>query len=348
LDISHKHIVESSASVREVLEQLDSIASDAIVFVVDHDKVFIGSLTDGDIRRGLIKGLGLEHDITEFIQSNPLYIIKDELDFDQLLEWRANNYRLIPILDQQRKIIDIINFRLQRSYLPVDAVIMAGGRGERLRPLTDNTPKPLLKINGKPIIEYNIDLLRDYGVKNVTLSIRYLGQKLVDYFKDGSNRGLNIKYVSEQSPLGTIGALSLVNDFYSDYILIMNSDILTNIDFENLFKRLLDMKGDMIVATTPYEVTIPYGVIETDSDNIIALKEKPTYTYYSNAGIYIIKKSLLKYIPNESLYNATDLIELLIEEGKKVIQFPILGYWLDIGKPNDFEKAQRDIENIKF
>ena len=343
-----KHIIKNNQSVKEVLSKLDALASDAILFLVDEKNKLIGSLTDGDIRRGLIKGLGLDDDIMKFVQENPKYCKKDQFDLELIKAWRSKNFKIIPVLNENDHIIDIINFRNQKSFLPMDAVIMAGGKGSRLRPLTLDTPKPLLKVDGKPIIEYNIERLKAFGIKNVTISIKYLGEQLVDYFSDGSDRDMHIGYVEEDEPLGTIGSVGLIEEFMNDHILVMNSDLLTNIDFEEMYSELLSKKGEMIVATTPYEVEIPYGVIETEGDSITALREKPTYTYYSNAGIYMFKKEHLALIPNNEHFNATDLMEALYSKGKKVVHYPILDYWLDIGKPHDYEKAQKDIKHIKF
>ena len=344
----NKHIISEQATVREVLSQLDKLASDAIVFLVNENNQLIGSLTDGDIRRGLIKGLDLETPIKKFTQANPKFFMKGQFSLAQMQEWKKKNFKIIPVLDENKRVIDIVNFRIQKSYLPIDGVIMAGGKGSRLLPLTLETPKPLLKIGDKPIIEYNIDRLKDFGLRNITLTIKYLGEQLKTYFGDGSDRRLNIQYIEENEPLGTIGAVRLIDYFENDYILLMNSDLLTNINYEDLFKELIDKKGDMIVATIPYEVRIPYGVIESNGDRITGLKEKPTYTYYSNAGIYIFKKELAEKIPFNEHFNATDLMELLMEEGLSVVQYPILGYWLDIGKPDDYEKAQKDIKHISF
>ena len=343
-----QHLITTQFSIKEILSRLDKLASDAILFIVDEKQRLIGSLTDGDIRRGLIKGLNLEDEIIKFIQAEPKFFRQDEFDFSQMQEWRSKNFKIIPVLDTENKVVDIVNFRIQKSYLPIDAVIMAGGKGTRLRPLTLDTPKPLLKINDKPIIEYNIDRLKVFGVRNITLTIKYLGKQLVDYFGNGGSRDLNIDYVKEDNPLGTIGAVSLIEQFHNDYILVMNSDLLTNINYEDMFKCLLDKQGDMIVATTSYEVQIPYGIIETEGDRIINLKEKPIYTYYSNAGIYIFKKEYVNLIPNGKYFNATDLMKSLYSIGKKVVHFPILDYWLDIGKPHDFDKAKKDIKHIKF
>lgn len=343
-----KHLISVDASVREVLTKLDILASDAILFLIDENKRLIGSLTDGDIRRGLIKGLDLETPIKEFTQANPKCFVKGDYSLAQMEEWREKNYRIIPVVNRQQEIIDIVNFRQQKSYLPIDAVIMAGGKGKRLRPMTLHTPKPLLKIADKPIIEYNVDRLQSYGVKNLTISVNYLGEQLKDYFGDGTKRNIKIDYVSEVEPIGTIGAIRLVESFENDYVLVMNSDLLTNINYEDLFKEMQEKEADMIVATTPYEVKIPYGVVETANELITDLKEKPTYTYYSNAGIYILKKEMIEYIPHNQHFNATDLMEVLMQANRRVVHYPILCYWLDIGKPDDFEKAQKDVKHIAF
>jgi len=344
----NRHLIESTVSVRQILERLDKLAADAIIFLVDDQKRMVGSITDGDIRRGLIKGLTLEDEVTKFVQPNPKFFKKDVFNIDDLIKWRLNNYKIIPVLDAEDKICDVVNFRIQKSFLPIDAIIMAGGEGTRLRPLTLDTPKPLLKVGGKPIIEYNVDRLREFGIRNLSISINYLGEQLISYFEDGSQKEMNIKYVEEETPLGTIGAARQVEEFFNDYVLVMNSDLLTNVDFEEMFQELVSKDADMIVATVPYEVNIPYGVIELEGDEIVNLKEKPTYTYYSNAGIYIFKKTHIQKIPKNEHFNATDLMEALYNGDGKVIQYPILDYWLDIGKHHDFEKAQKDVKHIKF
>ena len=225
---------------------------------------------------------------------------------------------------------------------------MAGGRGERLRPLTDSIPKPLLRIDNKPIIEYNVERLSEFGVQTMFISLKYLGEQIENYFSDGSDRGLNIRYVNENEPLGTIGALGLMEDFEHDTLLVMNSDLLTNINFEDFYREFINKDADFGVASIPYQVNIPYAVLETDEEKVISFKEKPTYTYYSNAGIYLMKKEVIKHIPKNAFYNATDLMEQLISINKKVIFYPLLGYWLDIGRHEDFKKAQEDIKHIRF
>jgi dTDP-glucose pyrophosphorylase len=350
MDKLNLHTILKDVSVREALKKLDILASDAILFVIDYNEVLIGSLTDGDLRRGFIRGLGFEDRIEEFIQQNPSFIKKgEEATMEKLEEFKAKNFRIVPILDHGHRIVDILNFKEQTTMIPADALIMAGGEGTRLRPLTLKTPKPLLKVGGKPIIEYNIDRLKQVGIKNINLSIRYLGEQLEDYFGNGSDKNLNITYVKEDQPLGTIGAILLCEKFEHEDIIVMNSDLLTNIDFKDFYNMYKNSGANMAVAATSYHVDIPYAVLETDKNNqVTSLKEKPKYTYYSNAGIYILNKSILKMIPKNMFYDITDLMDKILEMNLKLITYPINGYWLDIGKPEDFKKAQEDIKHIKL
>jgi len=344
----HKHIAHVETSIREALGKLDKLASDAILFLVDDKNKLLGSLTDGDLRRGFIKGLGFEDHLSKFIQPNPKFIQQGKYNLKEIIALRAKFFTIFPVVDAQMKIINVVNFRHQKSYLPVDALIMAGGRGERLKPLTDNTPKPLLQVGEKPIIEHNIDRLNTFGIDDIWISVRYLGEQLVDYFKDGSEKALRISYIWEENALGTAGALALVDNFIHDHVLMMNSDLLTNIDFEDLFLFFEEQQADLVVACIPYQVNVPYAVMETNGKKVTGFKEKPTYTHYSNAGIYLMKKEVIKNVPKNQLFNATDLMEKLIQDNKNVVAYPLVGYWLDIGKHDDYEKAQIDIKNIKF
>lgn len=349
MDLVKKHTIIQTQSVREVLVKLDKLASDAILFVVDEQFRLIGSITDGDIRRGMIGNLTLESPIMSFVQPNPKFIFKDEYNIAELKEYRDRHFKIIPILNSDRVVIDILNFRTRSTLIPADAVLMAGGQGKRLRPLTESTPKPLLKVGDKPIIEYNVDRLQQVGIENVNISINYLGEQLEAYFGDGSGRDLNIRYVREEKPLGTIGSILLVADFEHDDIIVMNSDLLTNIDFADFFLTYKNSGADMAVAATSYHVDVPYAVMEVNEDNVVrSLKEKPRYTYYSNAGIYILKKELLGLIPRGEFFDITDLMDKLLTLNMKLITYPINGYWLDIGKHEDFKKAQEDIKHIKL
>lgn len=345
-----RQIIEDTTSILEALklmEQLKIINID--LFVVNKQGVLLGSLSDGDIRRSILKGESLNVSVTQSMNTNCKYtrtMILSDIEKSMLKE---KQIRFIPVVDESYIIRNIIDMEQYVGEIPVTAVIMAGGRGERLRPMTDDCPKPLLVIGDKPIIEHNIDRLRKFGVKNVVISINYLGDMLYDYFGDGSEKEMDISYVREDKPLGTAGAIGLIDKIEDEYILVMNSDLLTNIDFADFFNDFIHANADMAVAATSYQVDIPYAVLEVDdSKQVLSLKEKPRYTYYSNAGIYLLKSELKQRIPYNEFYNITDLMENVIDSGKKLITFPILGYWLDIGKMPDYKKAQEDIKHLNL
>lgn len=342
------HLILTGSKVKEALLLLNELSQDAILFVVDADDKLIGSLTDGDVRRGLLKGFTVDTFIDEIIQDSPRYITKGENNLQKIIEYREGDFRIVPVVDENHKIVKIINFRNIRSYLPIDAVIMAGGRGQRLKPLTDLTPKPLLKVGGKAIMEHNLDRLILFGIDDFWVSVKYLGEQIENHFGQGKDKNIKIEYIREKEPLGTIGAVSKINNFEHDYVLVTNSDLLTNIDYEHFFLEFLKQGADLAVLTIPYQVNIPYAVLETTNGTVKSFKEKPTYTYYSNGGIYLMKKEMLKYIPQDTFFNATDLMEELINNNLKVISYPFVGYWLDVGKQEDFVRAHLDIHNIKF
>jgi dTDP-glucose pyrophosphorylase len=343
-----RHLIFSDSLIKQALVQLNELAPDAILFVIDTNQKLIGSLTDGDIRRGLINGLSLDDKVGIFIRPNPKFIQRGNYNIHEIVDFRNEGYKIIPVVDQDHKIVKVVNFRFLKSYLPIDVVIMAGGRGERLKPLTDSTPKPLLKVGDKSIISHNLDRLLSFGIDDFWISIRYLGDQIKEKVGDGHSENAKINYISEDTPLGTIGAVSKILNFEHEYVLITNSDILTNLDYEQFFLDFIDSKADFSVATIPYNVNVPYAILETADKAIKSFKEKPTYTYFANAGIYLMKKEVIRQIPQNQIYNATDLLDKLIKNNFIVRSFPLRGYWLDIGKHDDYNKAQEDINYIKF
>lgn len=343
-----KHLIHKDATTREALKQLDQLAVDAILFLVDENGRLQGSLTDGDIRRGLINGLNADDRAMKFAFQSPRYIEKGNYELKDIITLRKQEIKVLPVLNGNKEVINVINLKKLRSYLPIDTVIMAGGRGSRLRPLTDSTPKPLLKVGEKPIIEHNIDRLCSFGIDDFWISVRYLGEQLEAYFGNGASKSINIQYVWEQEALGTIGAVSQIQNWQHDYILVTNSDILTTLDYEDFFLDFLEKGADMSVATIPYAVDVPYAVLETSNHHVLSFREKPTYTYYSNGGIYLMKRSVIDRIPKQQFYDSTDLMQSLIDDGLKLVSYPMRQYWLDIGKPEDFEKAQADIKHLEL
>lgn len=342
--------INKTESINHALRLLNDLPDKAsrTLFVLDDNQKLVGTLTDGDIRRGLLNNLSLDDSILKAMNHSFKYILLNEDYINNLQKYRDQDIELLPIIDENFQLLKVVDLDKFYSYLPISAVIMAGGRGQRLRPLTDTVPKPMLHVGSKPIIEHNIDRLINFGISDISISIKYLGNLIQDYFKDGSHKNVNISYILEDEPLGTLGALKNKEEYAHDHILVMNSDLLTNINFEDFYKTFLDKKAEMCVATIPYDVKVPFAVLETKEELITSLREKPILTYQCNAGIYFLKKELLNEIPKGQFYNATDLIESLITQGKKVAYHPILSYWLDIGSKDDFLKAQKEIEHIKL
>jgi dTDP-glucose pyrophosphorylase len=348
----HSNILFDYLEARLALRTFDKLShsTSRTLFIINDEKKMVGTLTDGDIRRGLLNGLEISQPISLFMNVNFNFIDESEKNNLKLIKsFRLKEIYLIPLLDNEKRIIQILDLRKVQTVLPVSALIMAGGRGERLKPFTNTIPKPMLLIGDKPIIEYNIDRLIKYGVKQIFISVKYLKNQIIDFFGDGSSKGISIIYIEEDKPLGTLGCLSLINEIENDDIIVMNSDILTNIDFEDFFEFYKESRSKMVVASVPYVVNIPYAVLETNQNHVKSFVEKPTYTYYSNGGIYLFKFNLKNYLRTNEFYNATDLMErLLLESNLSLSHYPLLCYWLDIGKQQDYIKAQEDIKHLNF
>ena len=343
-----EHIINQDKTILDALNAINSIAKNEALtlFVIDGNNVIVGTLTDGDIRRSLVKGISLDTKISSIVHHNYSYLKSASYNVNQIHVARDKGIKLLPILDEDKKIIDVVDLNKQKSCLPIDAVLMAGGKGERLRPLTEKTPKPLVKVGDKAIIDYNIERLISYGLKHINVTVNYLGEQLEEHFATPIN-DIYVDCVREPKYLGTIGSIKFVKEFHNDTILVMNSDLFTNIDYEDFYLHFKEHDAAMSVAAVPYNVSVPFGIFELDGRNIKGIKEKPTYHYYANAGIYLIKKEILNYIPENVFFNATDLIEELVKQQMKVIRFPITGYWIDIGQHSELEKAKELTKHIK-
>lgn len=341
------HIISQNDTLLDALKRITSLPPEPLVlFVIDEKKRMVGTLTDGDSRRALIAGSSINDKAEKIMHRGFNYMSIDDIyDVKEIRRQKKLLMKLVPILDKEHHIVDIINLEQFKTRLPVDAVLMAGGKGERLRPLTERIPKPLLPVGDKAIIDHNVDRLISYGVNHISVTVNYLKEQIEEHYQEPRN-GVQIQTVREPKFLGTIGSIRFVPKFYNDTVLLMNSDVFTNIDYEDFFLHFQQHDAEMSVAAIPYNVSIPYGILELNGRNIQGLMEKPKYTYYANAGIYLIKRRALVEIPEDAFFNATDLVERLIAEKKSVIRYPLNGTWIDIGNPQEYQKAIDLVKHI--
>ena len=344
---SVKYIISEGKTILEALEQLNTFASwPMVLFVINDANQIVGTLTDGDIRRSLVAGATVQSPVSEVAHKDFKFLMEDEADIELIHNSKVQGIELLPVLDAERHIVDVINLKRQKSLLPVDAVLMAGGKGVRLRPLTDSVPKPLLPVGDKAIIDYNIESLTANGVKHISVTVNYLHEQLVEHFREPMD-GVQVECIREPKFLGPMGATLLVPRFYNDVVLVMNSDLFTNIDFEDFYLHFLQHGADMSVAAVPYSVSVPYGIFELEGRNIRGVKEKPVYNYFANAGIYLIRRELLEAMPRNTYYDATDLMNDAVAAGRTVIRYPVTGYWLDIGSHEEYHKANELVRHIR-
>ncbi len=345
--MDNTHLIHKDRTLIEALKQINNLYPDPLVlFVLDDDDRMVGTLTDGDSRRALIAGASVNDTAERVMHRNFNFMRADEANYVlELRHQKEMNMKLVPILDEEHHIVDIINLERFKTRLPVDAVMMAGGKGERLRPLTEKTPKPLLPVGGKAIIDHNVDRLINYGIQHISVTVNYLKEQIEEHYREPRN-GVQIMTVREPKYLGTIGSIRFVPQFFNDTILLMNSDVFTNIDYEDFYLHFLHHDAEISIAAIPYDVSIPYGILDLDGRAVKGLLEKPKYNYYANAGIYLIKRRALDEIPMDTFFNATDLIEKLISEGKTVIRYPLNGTWIDIGNPQEYQKANDLVKHL--
>ena len=340
------HFIKQNATLTDAVKMLEILKSDAILFLVDNEDKLLGTLTDGDIRRAILSGKSLHSKVYECIQKEPVFIEKGNIKIEEIISWRENNYKIIPIVNKEMRIIEILNFREKRSIVPVDCVIMAGGKGERLKPLTDQIPKPLLPVGEKPIIEHLIDHYANYGIENIFITTNYLSDQLNTFIETKKSDNISINVIQEAKFMGTIGSIKLIDNFFNDHVFLSNSDLLTNVDIEQFYLSFKISGADCTILSVPYQIDIPFGVLQVENEMLSQIEEKPTYSYNTNGGMYIMKKELLSLIPDNSIFSAVDFLELLIKQNKKITLYNHYGYWLDIGSHNDYIRAQHDIEYV--
>ncbi len=338
-----RHIISADSTMLMALSRLNDLSGGAMtLFVVDAQGRMCGALTDGDVRRSLLAGHTTDEPVSEFMHRD-FKAIRETAATDSLVNdirlMRRKGIILVPRLDAQNRVIGIVDLSKTHTILPMSAILMAGGKGERLRPLTLTKPKPLLEIDGKAIIDYNIEALSACGITDITVTTRYLAEQLYDHFSEPV-AGVQVKCITESDPLGTIGAASLIQLSENGNTLVMNSDLLTTISFEDMYTRHISEDADITIAAIPYQVSVPFAILSTDGHRVNGIQEKPAYSYFANAGIYIFKNSVLRSLPHNVRTDATDLIEQTINNNGKVVYYPINGTWLDVGSHADFAQAQ--------
>lgn len=338
-----KYLVTPNTTLKKTMAVIDA-SGKRLSVVVGKDNKFLGIISDGDIRRALLGDYDLSSDISSIYQRNPLCLKKGDFEDDIYAIAKSRDITYVPYIDHHGYFIKLINIDLM--YHPNRVVLMVGGLGERLRPLTETTPKPLLKVGDRPILETIIRHLLKHKFKKFTLCVNYKADMIADYFADGSRLGVEISYVRENKRLGTAGALSLLNEEIEDPLIVMNGDILTGLDFSGMLKNHLQKQAVATVGVKEHEIQVPYGVVESEGEIISKLTEKPKHKFHINSGVYIINPELLKLVPTDTFFDMPTLIQLAMSDNKKVIKHSINGYWLDIGSPEDYLKANNSFHEI--
>jgi dTDP-glucose pyrophosphorylase/CBS domain-containing protein len=340
---------------REAIDQIDKNGK-GIILITDGQGVLVGTITDGDVRRWILAGQSLDAPVASLFEQKknsryprpvtaPVGTTREallKLMHDEVLHQ-------IPLVDARGKVVDLVTMDelVPEQALPLQAVIMAGGFGTRLRPLTVDLPKPMLPVGDRPIMELILRQLQASGIHRINVTTHYMAEKIVDYFGNGDRFGVQLNYVSEDKPLGTAGALGLLES-PKERMLVMNGDILTGVDFRTLLAYHQEHSATLTVGVRKYEIKVPYGVIESEGAFVRKVVEKPSLTFFVNAGIYLLEPAAHRYIPTGQRFDMTDLISRLIQEKHRVACFPILEYWLDIGQHTDYEKAIQDIKTGRF
>ena len=343
-----KNVLKQSATMQEAIQVLNN-ESFRIVLVVDDNQKLVGTITDGDIRRSLLRHLTMNAVLSEFMNTQPKVASATDDQHQILLKMQEHSLLQIPILDESGKVLGLeyIHHLFEKKRYDNPVILMAGGIGKRMRPLTEHTPKPMLNIGSKPILETILEQFIDAGFHNFYISLHYKAEILQEHFGDGSDWGVSINYIHEEKPLGTAGALGLLpKEVPGLPILVMNGDLLTKVDFQELLSFHSENGGDATMCVREYDFQVPYGVIQAKEHRITSIVEKPVHKFFINAGIYVLNPDALNGIDGRSYLDMPNLLSEKINENRQVNMFPLHEYWLDVGKMEEFEKAQLDSQEL--
>jgi len=344
-----RFFIPPSASIREAIACIDRNGK-GITLVVDDERHLLGTVTDGDIRRAILHAISLDEPVEKVMSRQPL-VAPPGLSEEEILHLMDKGKKTftvhqLPIVDSTGQVIDLVvrSDLVSTELLPVSAVIMAGGLGSRLRPLTDNTPKPMLPVNGRPLMEWIVEGLQQAGIRHIIVTTHYKAEAISHHFGDGQRFGVQIEYVHEDKLSGTAGALALVPP-WNQPLLVINGDILTRVDYRAMLHYHQRHQANITVAVREYRVEVPYGIVEIDDVMVRKLTEKPSLQFFVNAGIYVLEPLVRGYTTKGKFLNMTDVIGYLLADAKPVVGFPVREYWIDIGQLADYDRAQNDMEN---
>lgn len=340
-------IVKTSISIHEVLKIIDK-SSKQIALVVDEDKKLIGTVNDGDIRRAILNGYSLNDSIENMYFRSPTVASISDTKESIIRLATLRKVHQIPLIDDEGKLVglDILDELIEQKTKSNKVVLMVGGLGTRLRPLTEHTPKPMLKVGNKPILQTIVEKFSQYGFVNIVMCVNYKSHIIQDYFGDGSKFGVNIEYILEEKRMGTAGALSLVREKLNEPFFVMNGDLLTNINFEHMMDYHLQNNSIATMGVREYDFQVPYGVVNVDGIDIKSIEEKPVHNFFVSGGVYVLCPDVLEYIPNDEFFDMPTLFEKVISDEKKSISFPIREYWMDIGRLDEYEKANNEYHEV--
>ena len=342
-----KITVRPEARIREVMKVIDG-AAHQFALVTNSDDILIATVTDGDIRRGLLKGFDLTAPVSEVMNRNPMTLIEGTSDEKAWKLMRERGLGQIPIVDTKGRLVSVTlrNGRMGKKPWPNRVILMAGGLGVRLHPLTEKMPKPMLPVGGKPLLERIITRFKGQGFRRFTLSLNFLGHVIKDHFGDGATLGVQVDYIEETTRMGTGGALSILPQRPEEPFIVMNGDILTTVSFSDILEFHNKTNSIVTICTRDFNLQVPYGVLNTEGNTLISMEEKPVHKYLINTGIYALSPVVFEFIQNEESLDLPDLIERVRDVGHRVSVFPISGYWMDIGNHKDLERARADYETV--
>ena len=338
-------VISPTTSIAEAIALLDKAGTGALVLCT-HDHVLRGLLTDGDIRRAILHGKSMEAPCETIASREPMVAPCSISPGEALDLMNQHDISHLPVVDAENRVVEFLLRRdlVPEMHLDISAVIMAGGYGRRLLPLTERVPKPMLPVGDRPMLELAIQQLRRSGIREVNLTTYYLPEAIVQHFGNGEDFGVKLNYLKEDHPMGTAGGLKQMKRPDGPF-LVINGDILTEVSFQEMLAYHRKHRAVLTVGVRKYDLQVPFGVVECEDVRITKLREKPSLSFFINAGTYLLEPSAWDYIPEERPFDMTDLIQKLLDAGRPVVSFPIMEYWLDVGRHEDYQKAQADVLN---